>query len=125
MRKPLTNFGDDDRPQFFGRSSAPLVGGWLRGQPARTPAVDGERMKVAVVRSLSGPMPPGECHEPVPEASTSATARVLADALADAGHTVIVCEADGRLLATLERFMPFTPEGAVTGLVFNLARGGN
>ena len=81
-------------------------------------------MNIAVVRSPSH-VKAGDCREPIPEASPLTTAEVVAEALADDGHAVTVCEADARLMPTLERFMPFTEEGTVTGLVFNLARAGH
>lgn len=80
-------------------------------------------MRIAVVRNLLAAGVVNGFGEPSREPPAEGTARSVAEALADDGHTVVVCEGDARLLPVLETFIPPTREGSVTGMVFNLARG--
>jgi D-alanine-D-alanine ligase len=81
-------------------------------------------MHIAVVRDTWKSEAVGACGEAVAEVAPATTAQAVAAALADDGHSVMVCEADSRLQSVLRRFMPPTAEGAPTGMVFNLAREG-
>jgi D-alanine-D-alanine ligase len=58
-----------------------------------------------------------------PERYGRGTIERVAGVLREAGHAVLVCEADKHLIPMLERFMPPDAELRPTGIVYNLAYG--
>jgi D-alanine-D-alanine ligase len=62
--------------------------------------------------------------EAMPESAVPPTAQVVAEALADEGHSVAVCNADPRLAGILARMAGSVPDARASAMVFNLVRCG-
>jgi D-alanine-D-alanine ligase len=80
-------------------------------------------MKVAVVWNNDHSGAINRFGIPCPEKYGAKAVRNAVAALEEAGHEVLLCEGDKRLLETLERFMPPDFDGHPGGIVFNLAYG--
>ena len=80
-------------------------------------------MRVAVVWNSDNSKVINRFGQPCPERyGLKAVTNVMA-ALREAGHEVVLCEADKDLLTELEDFMPPDAQGRPTGMVFNMAYG--
>jgi D-alanine-D-alanine ligase len=80
-------------------------------------------MKVAVVHNLDNLGVINRFGQICPEEHGEEAITAVVGALQRAGHHVLLCEGDKTLLQVLERFMPPSPEGDPTGIVFNMAYG--
>ena len=80
-------------------------------------------MKVAVVHNRDGSGVINRFGQLCPEKYGEKAINAVVGALQRAGHDVLLCEGDKTLFQVLEEFMPPSPEGNPTGLVFNMAYG--
>lgn len=80
-------------------------------------------MKIAVVWNNDRSGIVNRFGQVCPEKYGRTTIQRVEAALREAGHEVLVCEADKHLLATVEWFMPPDADLRPTGIVFNMAYG--
>jgi D-alanine-D-alanine ligase len=80
-------------------------------------------MKTAVVHNRNGSGVINRFGQVCPEKYGEKAINAVVGALQRAGHAVLLCEGDKTLLQVLEEFMPPSPEGGPTGIVFNMAYG--
>ncbi|MEZ6088550.1 MAG: hypothetical protein R3C05_11095 [Pirellulaceae bacterium] len=81
-------------------------------------------MKIAIVHNSDKTGVIANFGQPCPENYAQKHIDLVEASLLEAGHDVVVLQADKYLLQQLESFMPADPvSGAPTGMVFNMAYG--